>query len=270
MPELPEVETTRAGIAPLIEGKQVSGIELRAATLRQPLDPALKRLLPGQCVRRVWRRGKYLILTLDRGSLLIHLGMSGSLRFVRADLAAEKHDHVDLVFGGHCLRLRDPRKFGTLLWTRDDPLEHRLLRHLGPEPLSDAFDADWLHARSRGRRLAIKSFIMNGQTVVGVGNIYANEALFAAGIQPKRACGRISRVRYQLLVGHIKRILQAAIEQGGTTLRDFQNEQGQPGYFAQQLQVYGRAGKPCPNCARPISQTVIGQRSSYYCAHCQR
>ncbi len=270
MPELPEVETTRAGIAPLIEQRRVSGVELRATTLRQALDPALKDLLPGQRVQRVWRRGKYLILSLEQGSLLLHLGMSGSLRFVRADLPAGKHDHVDLVFGDHCLRLRDPRKFGTLLWTADDPLAHRLLRHLGPEPLSDAFDADWLYRRSRDRKLAIKSFIMHGQTVVGVGNIYANEALFAAGIQPKRACGRISQVRYRLLVTHIKQILQAAIEQGGTTLRDFQNERGQPGYFAQRLQVYGHAGEPCPKCARPITQAVIGQRSSYYCTHCQR
>ncbi len=270
MPELPEVETTRAGIAPLIRDRPIGQVILRAASLRQPLAPELASRLPGQRVHAVERRGKYLILRLDDGSLLLHLGMSGSLRFLPATTPPGKHDHVDLVFGGDCLRLRDPRRFGLLLWTDGEPLNHPLLRDLGPEPLSDGFDADFLYRVSRKRATAIKPFLMNSRIVVGIGNIYANEALFAAGIHPKRAAGRISAVRYRLLVHHIRRILEAAIAQGGTTLNDFRNEQGKPGYFAQRLQVYGRGQEPCPKCARPIQQALIGQRSSYYCAHCQR
>ncbi len=270
MPELPEVETTRAGIAPLIEGRVVDDVLLRARSLRQPLRPDLRRQLSGQRIEAVARRAKYLILRTEGGGLLIHLGMSGSLRFVPTSLPPQRHDHVDLVFGDHCLRLRDPRRFGLVLWQDGDPLAHPLLRDLGPEPLTDDFDGAYLYRVSRGRRLAVKALLMDSHIVVGIGNIYANEALFAAGIHPARAAGRIAEARYRVLAKQARGILAEAIARGGTTLRDFRNEQGRPGYFAQRLQVYGRGGEPCPRCARPITRGEIAQRSSFYCPHCQR
>ncbi len=269
MPELPEVETTRRGIAPLVEGRRVSRVVVRQPRLRRPVPEELPGLLARRTLQRVERRAKYLLLRFRHGTLILHLGMSGSLRVVPPETPPEKHDHFDLVLGDRCLRLRDPRRFGAVLWTGEDPLAHPLLRHLGPEPLGPAFDGDHLHRRSRGRTAAVKNFIMDGRTVVGVGNIYASEALFEAGIHPARPCGRISPERYRRLAEAIRRILADAIEQGGTTLRDFRRADGRPGYFVQELKVYGRTGDPCPRCGAPVRQRVIGQRSSFYCGRCQ-
>jgi len=270
MPELPEVETSRRGIAPLLEGHIVSDVVVRQRQLRWPVPRGLKKRLAGRELMLVERRAKYLLLRFSSGTLIIHLGMSGSLRVLPADTPADTHDHVDIVFGPLCLRLRDPRRFGAVLWQSGPPEQHELLRRLGPEPLSDDFDTDHLAAAARGRRLPIKQLIMDGKVVVGVGNIYANEALFQAGIHPLRAAGRIGYQRLARLVDAIKQVLAAAIEQGGTTLRDFQREDGRPGYFAQELQVYGRGGEPCPACGRPLKEVRLGQRSTVYCGHCQR
>ena len=270
MPELPEVETTRRGIQPHVCGQRVAGVVIRNARLRWPVPARLRRQLAGETLTDVTRRGKYLLLHSTGGTVILHLGMSGSLRLVAADQPAEKHDHVDLVLeSGQALRLRDPRRFGAVLWTRRPPLEHRLLASLGPEPLSDAFTGEYLHARSRRRRLAVKALIMDSGIVVGVGNIYANEALFMAGIRPTAAAGRISRARYDGLVAAIREVLERAIAAGGTTLRDFTNGEGRPGYFQQVLQVYGRAGEPCPRCQARIRLVQQMQRASYYCPRCQ-
>ena len=271
MPELPEVETTRRGIEPLITGCQIVELILRVDKLRWPLERSLCESLPGQTVHSVTRRAKYLLLNCDRGSLVLHLGMSGSLRVIAADTSEKKHDHVDLIFtNGRCLRFNDPRKFGALLWCAGAPGEHPLLASLGPEPLSDQLSGDYLWHLSRKRKLAVKSFIMDQKLVVGVGNIYASEALFRAGIRPTTAAGKISRLRYQKLVAAIKQILAAAIAAGGTTIADFRQSDGKPGYFKQQLQVYGREGEPCLHCRRPITCVRLGQRSTYYCHSCQR
>jgi formamidopyrimidine-DNA glycosylase len=271
MPELPEVETTRRGIEPHLLGRRVSAVIVRQPRLRWPIAPELPDLLKGRKVLEIGRRGKYLLLRFSHGHLLVHLGMSGSLRILEADTPPRKHDHFDLrLSGGRCLRLRDPRRFGAVLWTDRPPAEHPLLASLGPEPLSDAFDAAHLHRHGSARRSAVKNLIMDSRVVVGVGNIYASEALFRAGIHPSRASNRISLTRYRTLVEAIRAVLAEAIAQGGTTLRDFQQEDGRPGYFAQQLQVYGRAESPCPVCGEPIRSRVIGQRSSYFCRHCQR
>ncbi|MBF0257045.1 MAG: bifunctional DNA-formamidopyrimidine glycosylase/DNA-(apurinic or apyrimidinic site) lyase [Gammaproteobacteria bacterium] len=270
MPELPEVETSRRGIAPHIQGRQVSEVLVRQPRLRWPVSPELAAELTGQEIMDVGRRGKYLLLRTVRGCLLLHLGMSGSLRVLPSTTPAGKHDHLDVCFGEHCLRLHDPRRFGAALWLRGDPLQHPLLAELGPEPLSDDFNIDYLQQSLKGRSAPIKPLLMDSKRVVGVGNIYANESLFSAGIHPARAGGRISRARLERLLGCIKQVLQRSIDQGGTTLRDFTREDGKPGYFAQQLQVYGRAGEPCPNCARPIQRLILGQRASYLCPSCQR
>jgi formamidopyrimidine-DNA glycosylase len=271
MPELPEVETTRRGIAPHILGQEVERVVIRQPQLRWPVSLAITGILPGERLNRLERRGKYLLLTFASGTLILHLGMSGSLRILGPDIPARKHDHFDLVFdNGKVLRLRDPRRFGAVLWTLDNPFVHPLLEALGPEPLDPAFDGAYLSGRARGRRVAIKNLIMDARVVVGVGNIYANEALFRAGIHPNRACNRIARARYIRLAEAVKLVLTEAIAQGGTTLRDFQQEDGRPGYFTQRLQVYGRADEPCPNCDTPIRTTVIGQRSAFFCNHCQR
>ncbi|MEN8214038.1 MAG: bifunctional DNA-formamidopyrimidine glycosylase/DNA-(apurinic or apyrimidinic site) lyase [Pseudomonadota bacterium] len=270
MPELPEVETTCRGIAPFVNGEVVSDVIVREHRLRQPVSKELPRILHGQRVQAVSRRAKYLLLRMDRGHLLLHLGMSGSLRTVAADTPPQRHDHVDIVFGSVVLRLRDPRRFGMVVWMETPPAQHPLLSQLGPEPLGDDFNAPYLYRKSRKRRVAIKQFIMNANIVAGVGNIYASEALFRAGIRPTRAAGRISAQRYARLVTAIRSVLNDAIRQGGTTLRDFQRQDGRPGYFAQQLQVYGREGEPCPACGSVIRALTIGQRSSYFCAKCQR
>lgn len=270
MPELPEVETTLRGIRPYLLNQRIARVTVREPRLRWPVTPAVKKA-EGQALNSLDRRGKYLLLKLERGGLILHLGMSGSLRILEEPESPEKHDHVDVeVENGVCLRFNDPRRFGAFLWADGAMERHELLRDLGPEPLSDGFTADYLFRRSRGRRVAIKNFIMNGHVVVGVGNIYASEALFMAGIHPQRAAGRVSRQRYEGLVAAIRDVLDRAIRRGGTTLRDFVNSDGAPGYFAQELLVYDRAGSDCFQCGAPVRQKVIGQRSSYYCPVCQR
>jgi formamidopyrimidine-DNA glycosylase len=271
MPELPEVETTRRGIEPHLCGRLVAHVRVREPRLRWRVPPALSRELPGQRIDAVRRRAKYLLLDTGAGSALLHLGMSGSLRVVREAAPAGPHDHVDIVLdSGRSLRLTDPRRFGSLLWTRGDPLEHPLLAGLGPEPLEAGFDGAGLHARARGRRVAIKPFLMDSRTVVGVGNIYASEALFRAGIHPARSAGRISRARMERLAAAVRDVLEDALRAGGTTLRDYSDVEGAPGYFAQDLRVYGREGLPCVRCGAPLRAIVLGQRSTYYCARCQR
>jgi len=270
MPELPEVETTLRGIEPHLVNQRIARIIVRDPRLRWPV-PAEVCKAEGQQFVSLDRRGKYLLLRLEQGGLIIHLGMSGSLRILQQPLAPEKHDHVDVELeNGICLRFNDPRRFGAFLWVDGEMESHELLRNLGPEPLSTEFTTDYLYKRSRDRRVAIKNFIMNGHIVVGVGNIYASEALFMAGIHPQRAAGRVSRQRYEGLVAAIRDVLDRAIKQGGTTLRDFVNSDGAPGYFAQELLVYDRAGSDCFQCGAIIRQKVIGQRSSYYCPACQR
>lgn len=271
MPELPEVETTRRGVAPVLGGHTVSAVRVSDHRLRQPVPRDLAAHLVGQRLHAVERRAKYLLFRFAHGTLIVHLGMSGSLRVVPASAPRLAHDHVEITFGeAGCLRLRDPRRFGLVLWTTDDPLTHPLLRALGPEPFDARFDGAYLHALSRGRRGAVKNFLMDGHVVVGVGNIYASEALYRAGIHPARSAGRVAAPRYASLVEHVRAVLGEAIAAGGTTLRDFMRNDGEPGYFSQDLRVYDRAGEPCRGCGAPILVRVIGQRSSYYCAHCQR
>jgi len=270
MPELPEVETTRRGIKPHIQDQRVTKLIVRQPKLRWPIPLSLHDI-EGQKIRSVKRRGKYLLLETDCGTALLHLGMSGSLRVVEAGSAHEKHDHVDIEFTNNkAIRLRDPRRFGAVLWTVDDPLQHKLIRSLGPEPLSDDFNADYLYKKSRGRTVSIKQFIMNGHMVVGVGNIYACESLFKAGISPKKSAGKVSKKRYETFVAKIKEVLANAIEQGGTTLKDFVQAEGTPGYFQQQLNVYGRTDEECLVCGLLVKKITQGQRSTFYCAKCQR
>ena len=271
MPELPEVETTRRGIEPHVCGHRVKQLLVRQRQLRWPVPRQLEQLLADQLIERVDRRGKYLLLSVGRGTLIIHLGMSGSLRVLVNNSPPGPHDHIDLLLDtGSRLRYTDPRRFGAWLWADAAAEQHPLLAALGPEPLSDAFSADYLYSLSRGRKVAVKSFIMNSHVVVGVGNIYANEALFRSGIHPARAAGRIGQERYQRLVDAIKSVLADAIGQGGTTLRNFVGSEGKPGYFRQRLQVYARGNAPCRRCATTIRETRIGQRSSFYCPACQR
>ncbi len=270
MPELPEVETTKRGISPHIINRRVEEIIVRQKKLRWEVPNNLSRDLVGKIIFTVTRRGKYLLLASDKGTLIIHLGMSGSLRIVNKDLIAEKHDHVDVVLeNGKALRFTDPRRFGCVLWEASDIDSHPLLNNLGPEPLNDEFASDYLFKASRGRSIAIKAFIMNSKIVVGVGNIYANEALFLAGINPKRPAGKISTTQYDKLVPSIKRILKGAIAVGGTTLRDFTNSSGEPGYFKQSLNVYGRGGENCIRCSNELKEIRLGQRSTVYCTRCQ-
>ncbi|GMR07219.1 MAG: bifunctional DNA-formamidopyrimidine glycosylase/DNA-(apurinic or apyrimidinic site) lyase [Gammaproteobacteria bacterium] len=269
MPELPEVETTCRGIGPHILGQRIQRVIIRNYRLRWPISRTLATTLKKQTVISVSRRAKYILIRFDQGCLILHLGMSGSLRILSAETAVQKHDHVDLVFeNGICLRFRDPRRFGSIHWTRQDPANHKLLRPLGPEPL-DGQLAGHLYTLSRGRRVAIKQFIMNSHVVVGIGNIYASEALFRAGIHPGRKAGRISKASYRNLSTAIKGVIKQAIQAGGTTLRDFSSSDGTPGYFGQSLNVYGKKGEPCSVCATPITQLILGQRSSYYCKQCQ-
>ena len=270
MPELPEVETTRRGIEPHLVNQRIAALTVRDRRLRWPIPDGLEQVLPGQRIGAVERRAKYLLLRLDQGTLILHLGMSGSLRVLSAGTPAAKHDHLDLVLENtRCLRLRDPRRFGAVLWQSGEPYAHPLLRRLGPEPLSAEFDGDHLRRIALRKRIPVKNLIMDSQVVVGIGNIYANEALFLAGIHPQRPCNRISLARYRHLAETIQQVLARAIEQGGTTLRDFANADGNPGYFALSLNMYGKAGEPCPGCGNSIKQRRIGQRSSYFCPHCQ-
>lgn len=270
MPELPEVETTLRGIAPHVLGQQIHAVVVRNAQLRWPVPDALRHELPGRCIERIERRGKYLLLFAGDRCLLVHLGMSGSLRVSSAYEPLLKHDHIDITFGtGRVLRYSDPRRFGCMLWLTGDPFLHPLLKELGPEPLSPAFTGGTLFAGSRGRKVPVKAFIMDSHVVTGVGNIYANEALYMAGIRPDRAAGRIAAVRYETLAGCIKEILGRAIAMGGTTLRDFVGGDGKPGYFKQSLHVYGRAGQSCSQCGTALREIRLGQRSTVYCPTCQ-
>ncbi len=270
MPELPEVETTRQGIAPHVRGRCVEAVHVYESRLRRRVPAVLRRELPGQRIEAVCRRGKYLLLVTRAGTVLIHLGMSGSLRLVPRGSPRERHEHVEIcLVEGRCLRFRDPRRFGLVLWVHGDPLDHPLLRDLGPEPLCSAFDGTTLYERARGRRQAVKTLLMDGRVVAGIGNIYANEALFRAGIYPARPAGRISWKRYRLLTEQIRQVLREAMTAGGCTLRDFTDGKGRPGYFARHLLVYGRAGAPCMRCGAPIRRLCLGQRATYYCPHCQ-
>lgn len=273
MPELPEVETTRRGITPHCLGKTVAQLIVRQGQLRWPVPAELGRILPGQTLLAVERRGKYLLLQFAAGTAIWHLGMSGSLRVVETASAPGKHDHIDLCFtSGLCLRFNDPRRFGALLWQPiTEPIgQHSLLAHLGPEPLSDDFDSAYLYARSRKARVAIKPWIMDAKVVVGVGNIYANESLFNARLHPEQLAGSLTPKQTDRWVAAIKTILQYAINRGGTTLRDFVGGDGKPGYFAQELNVYGRAEEPCTECGKPLQEIRLGQRSTVFCPRCQK
>jgi formamidopyrimidine-DNA glycosylase len=271
MPELPEVETTCRGIRGAVRGRQVAALVVREPRLRWRVDAALPALLAGQRVTDVRRRAKYLIIDLDAGSLILHLGMSGSLRVLDAATPVLPHDHYDLLLdSGRCLRFNDPRRFGSLHWSPGDPAGHPLLAALGPEPLALEFNVGYLARRARGRRVAIKQFLMDQRIVVGVGNIYASEALFRAGIHPRRAAGRVSGARLEGLIASVRAVLEAAIREGGTTLRDYVSADGNPGYFRQKLYVYERTGQPCRRCRTPVRQLIQGQRSTYYCPRCQR
>ena len=269
MPELPEVETSRRGIEPYVVGKRIDNIVIRERRLRWPISTDLDTQLPGATIDSVGRRAKYLLINTNNGTAIVHLGMSGSIFVVERGTPAGIHDHFDVELdSGKAIRFHDPRRFGSLHWS-DDALQHWLLRKLGPEPLSDDFSGEYLWERSRGRRLAVKRFIMNATIVVGVGNIYASESLFLAGIHPRRAAGRIAANRYGTLAATIKDVLGKAIKAGGTTLRDFYGGDGEAGYFRQELTVYGRDGEPCLQCGQPVSVLVLGHRSTYYCKNCQ-
>ncbi|HIZ51554.1 MAG TPA: bifunctional DNA-formamidopyrimidine glycosylase/DNA-(apurinic or apyrimidinic site) lyase [Candidatus Pseudomonas excrementavium] len=269
MPELPEVETTRRGIAPHLEGHRVTRLIVRDARLRWPIPEDLAIQVENQTFTAVRRRAKYLLMDIGGGTLISHLGMSGNLRLVPAETPVLKHEHVDIELdSGLTLRYTDPRRFGAMLWQRAGEV-HPLLARLGPEPLSADFDGERLYQLSRKRSMAVKPFIMDNAVVVGVGNIYATEALFAAGIDPRREAGRISRARYQVLAEEIRKVLARAIESGGTTLRDFIGGDGKPGYFKQELFVYGRAGQLCKVCGTTLSEVRLGQRSTVFCRRCQ-
>lgn len=271
MPELPEVETTKAGITPVALQQTISKIIIRAPKLRWPIPASIAKNLPGQIVRSIERRAKYLLLNFDTGTLIIHLGMSGRLRIMHTATPPEKHDHVDICFtNGNYLRYTDPRRFGAILWTSAPALEHKLLVDLGPEPLTTAFNGKHLLRQAQNKKIPVKAFIMDAKVVVGVGNIYASEALFAAKIDPRKPAQQVNEQQYAELAKHIKRILKLAIAQGGTTLKDFYTAEGKPGYFKQQLQVYGRDKLPCVICNTTLSAQMIGQRNTFFCTSCQK
>ncbi len=271
MPELPEVETTCRGIAPHIVNQTITKVIVRDRRLRWPVPRNINATLSNHIVTSVTRRAKYILVNFSAGTLIIHLGMSGRLHFIKSDTPVVKHDHVDIVMNnGYCLRYHDPRRFGSIHWTTSNPEQHKLLSVLGIEPLGDNLTAEYLSAHARKRKVSIKQFIMDSHIIVGVGNIYASESLFLAGINPKIAAGKISTARFQKLATAIQQVLTAAINQGGTTLRDFTQSDGKPGYFKQQLNVYGRADLPCTRCGSSIKQIVQGQRATYYCSSCQK
>lgn len=270
MPELPEVETTVRGISVHILKQKLTDIVIRHTQLRWPIPQSMKQLLLGQTLKEITRRGKYILLTFDHGTLIFHLGMSGRLRILLAHQAPQKHDHVDLFFNHICLRFTDPRRFGALLWTKDDPYQHDLLKNIGPEPLMADFNGQYLWTESRGRKVSIKHFLMDSKIVAGIGNIYAVEALFLAGIRPQRAAGKISLKEYQKIAQAIKHVLNHAIKKGGTTLKDFSDPAGNPGYFSLKLKVYGRGGMPCVKCGKTLKAIRQGQRATVYCVHCQK
>lgn len=271
MPELPEVETVRAGLCDLVVGNRIVDVRIYESRLRYPVSMELPEIMNGKTVISFTRRAKYLLMSIGSYQIIFHLGMSGSLRWVTDEQPPEKHDHVDIVFSDQgCLRFHDPRRFG-LIVAAESPLDnHPLFVHLGPEPLSEAFDSQWLFDKSRGRRVAIKSFLMDNRIVVGVGNIYANESLFLSGIAPKQTAGELTFEQCEALAAKIKEVLTEAIKAGGTTLQDFVNGQGQPGYFQQKLYVYGRDDEPCLVCGTMIERCRIGQRSTFYCPQCQK
>lgn len=270
MPELPEVEITRRGIAPFLAERTITGVVVRRSRLRWPIPRNLAAILTGERIRAVRRRAKYLLLDCGKGTLILHLGMSGSLRLIRPAEPAGPYDHFDLAVGDISLRLRDPRRFGAVLWHRGDPAGHPLLAALGVEPLSCEFTGRALHAATRTRRAAIKQVLMDHRLVVGVGNIYANESLFRAAIRPQTPARRLSLARWERLAAAVRATLEEALAAGGSTLRDFVQSDGSPGYFQQQYFVYDRAGVPCRRCATPVRRIVQGQRSTFYCPACQR
>jgi len=270
MPELPEVETTLRGITPHIKNQTVKQVIIRFPTLRWPIPTDLPQLIEQQPLHSLSRRAKYLLLHFETGTLLIHLGMSGSIRIVSPDTEVKKHEHFEIQFHNQQgIRLTDPRRFGSVLWLGQDPNNHHLLSSLGPEPLSDAFTADYLQLKANNKKVSIKQFLMNQKIVTGVGNIYCTEVLFKSRILPQRAASSLSENEFQLLVSHIKTILSQAIEQGGTSLRDFVGSDGKPGYFKQELDVYGRSGLPCKQCQQPLISIKQANRTTVYCAHCQ-
>ncbi|WP_417617203.1 bifunctional DNA-formamidopyrimidine glycosylase/DNA-(apurinic or apyrimidinic site) lyase [Oceanisphaera sp.] len=270
MPELPEVEVSRQGITPFMLGETVMRVVVRNASLRWPIPSEIQEMV-GLTITGIRRRAKYLLLETDWGTAILHLGMSGNLKVLPHGSPAGKHDHVDIELGnGKLLRLNDPRRFGCLLWTREPAEQHPLLVKLGPEPLTEDFNGDYLYQRSRKRKIAVKQFIMDNHVVVGVGNIYANESLFSAGIHPQRAANEVEQGQYQALAADIKKVLARAITQGGTTLKDFTGSDGKPGYFVQELQVYGRAEQPCSGCGALLQEVRMGGRSTVFCPLCQR
>ena len=271
MPELPEVETTKRGIAPHLLNRRILRVDVREPRLRWPVSKTFAQNIAGHKVLDVSRRAKYLLFKLEHGYFMLHLGMSGSLRLAPNQEALRKHDHLIFHLPGKLsLRFNDPRRFGSAIWLGAHPEQHALLSALGPEPFDGACSAEKLFAQSRKRKVAIKNFIMDNHIIVGVGNIYASEALFMSGIRPRRAAGRLSRAQYAVLLQNIREVLQASIDQGGTTLRDFVGGDGKPGYFQQTLNVYGKQGSPCSQCGHVIKQITVGQRSSFYCPSCQQ
>lgn len=271
MPELPEVETTLNGIKPHILHHKITDVIVRHPRLRWPVPADLMQLLKGQILQEATRRSKYLLLRFKHGTLILHLGMSGRLRILKEELPPQKHDHVDIVFANDTvLRFTDPRRFGAVLWTENNIESHPLIKSIGPEPLSKTFNGDMLWQRARNKSAPVKSFIMDAHTVAGVGNIYATEALFMARIHPKKAAGKVTREQYQALARAIKTVLKNAIKKGGTTLKDFAQSDGKPGYFSIELNVYGHAGKPCPTCKTKLKNIKLGQRSTVYCQQCQK
>lgn len=270
MPELPEVETTRRGLLPSLVGRKILAVRTRHAALRYPLPRTLGRLLVGSHLCGIDRRGKYLLFRFQHGTLIVHLGMSGSLRLVPSEEPAGKHDHLDIAFGRQVMRLRDPRRFGAVLWVEGDAASHPLIAVLGIEPLSQEFDGDWMYRATRGRSTPIKLFLMDSHLIVGVGNIYASESLFRSGIDPRTPAGQLSRPRCRRLAESIKTTLEAALAAGGSTLRDFIHSDGGSGWFQQQHFVYGREGGPCRCCGTSIRALRLGQRSTFFCPRCQR
>jgi len=271
MPELPEVETTRRGIEPLVANKVVAQVLIYNGSLRWPVPRELISLLPGQRIGGVGRRSKYLLFAFSSGTMIVHLGMTGHLRVDSMQTEKRKHDHVEIIFtDGTALRYNDPRRFGSILWTLADPLQHVRLSTLGPEPFDSKFNASYLHKLSRNRKVAVKPFLMDAHVVVGVGNIYASEALYRARIAPARPAGKVSKAAYERLIQAVTIILSEAIAAGGTTIKDFANSEGKPGYFTQELRVYGRAGQKCKACDTLVKQIRLGQRSTFYCSNCQK
>jgi len=271
MPELPEVETTRLGITPVLENKKITDVKVYNASLRWPVPAELAHCIKNHRINKISRRSKYLLFEFDHGTMLLHLGMSGSLRLKNISDPVEPYEHVEFVVDNwHSLRLRDPRRFGAVLWTSDSVCEHALLKHLGPEPLEKVFSSDYLFDISRKRKASIKDFLMNSHIVSGLGNIYVNESLFVAGIRPTRPAGKITRAECHRLTSAVKKILKKSIKAGGTTLRDFSGSGGEPGYFSQKLLVYGREHEGCPQCGTTIKRIIQGQRSSFYCKKCQK